>query len=109
MPLEACVGLEGNNRNEGIDPGSLCHLKQVLGITAMKAEYNTCKRFTSLCGKAFALAAFCEILGAGSFEQLKAKIKERNEYVGVVEKVVEKLFIPRLARYVLVHYLEIDK
>lgn len=88
-------------REDGMDPGSLCHLKHVLGlkgITATKAEYNTCKRFTSLCAKAFALAAFCEILGAGSFEQLKVKLKERGGYVKVSEEVVQKLFIPRLVR-----------
>lgn len=88
-------------REDGMDPGSLCHLKHVLGlkgVTAAKAEYNTCKRFTSLCAKAFALAAFCEILGAGSFEQLKVNLKGRGEYVAVVEEVVQKLFVPRLVR-----------
>lgn len=88
-------------REDGMDPGSLCHLKHVLGlkgITATKAEYNTCKRFTAVCAKSFALAAFCEILGAESLEELKTKLQQRGEYVAMVEEVVQKLFIPRLAR-----------
>lgn len=90
-------------REDGMDPGSLCHLKHVLGlkgINAAKAEYNTCKRFTSICAKSFALAAFCEVLGAANFQELKLKLRERGEYVAVVEEVVEKLFVPRLARQV---------
>ncbi|RPB24665.1 hypothetical protein L211DRAFT_848511 [Terfezia boudieri ATCC MYA-4762] len=47
-------------REDGMDPGSLCQLKHVLavkGVTAGMPEYNTCKRFTNICGEGHALAA----------------------------------------------------
>jgi len=41
-------------REDGMDVGSLCHLKHVLGtkgVSANMPEYNTCKRFSHICGE----------------------------------------------------------
>lgn len=84
-----------------MDPGSLCHLKYVLrvkGISASIPEYNSCKRFSNTCAKGFALAAFCEILNADSFEMLRNKLKNWGEYVRIAEEVVLKLFMLRTVR-----------
>lgn len=52
-------------REDGMDPGSLCQLKHVLGVKGVNSsmpEYNTCKRFTRICGKGYALAALASEL-----------------------------------------------
>ncbi|RPB18337.1 hypothetical protein L211DRAFT_854209 [Terfezia boudieri ATCC MYA-4762] len=85
-------------QEDGMDPGSLCHLKYVLGtkgVTSSMPQYNTCKRFTRICGEGYILAAIASELEALDFEDLEKKLKKVDNYVELYTRVVQGLFVPR--------------
>ncbi|KAF8461983.1 hypothetical protein BDZ91DRAFT_850768 [Kalaharituber pfeilii] len=85
-------------REDGMDPGSLCHLKHVLGLKGINGEmpeYNACRRFTRTCGEGFILAAICTEARVENIGELRAKLGEGLDYVNVCQAVVRRLCTPR--------------
>ena len=82
-------------REDGMDPGSLCHLKHVLGIKGLNSnmpEFNMSRRFIRTCGEAAALAAICTEMDVRRMEDLGVKLRDSPNYLDVLKAVVHQFF-----------------